>query len=538
MSSELQVEVRPVPADPSTEAQQAPAQLTQIDSESIASQLTSESETHCEPLEQCAKPSPQPKTKTCPQVNSDPNTDPSTLTTDPIQSVAQLPHDEPQSADLNNLNPTSPLSNPEQTNSLQENADETNSSQENVDDTKATEEDHKSALDVPSFSLTDFFQLMRSEQQRLQTFLLNDFESKFVTPESLAKAGFFFMLQGDRVMCAFCKMTFWGWHEGSHPVRDHFELNPRCRFLNGCDVGNEPIDKGPVELVQEEFGELDTCGNGSADVEPASSNAIKVDTPPMDCKLVTFDSVDEIDDDELSVTVTEKLDPIIPTLPKSHEMDTCSESDCASNTSDCVPADRKQLLAMMAAEKDRLRTFEIGNWPAFFISPVELARVGFFYTQSRDRVECAFCETFIYDWEPGDRPLLEHIRHSPECCLLKGEATQNTPIDREAFDRVLSIVQTIAPDIPFDHSPSNTDYDVNSDFYMHESYSQLPEVTSTSRPMVDLRFVTFEARKASFNCWSEDSVLDRDAAAAAGFYSVGPYSFCLPVLLCYFCRFY
>lgn len=378
---------------------------------------------------------------------------------------------------------------------------------------------------APYFSLTEFFTMMRSEHQRLQTFLSNGFQSKHVTPQSLAKAGFFFMLQADRVMCAFCKMTFWGWHEGSNPIRDHFELNPRCRFLNGCDVGNQPIDKGPIELIRDEFGEIDTGGNGSLNDEPQVSTSNDRTTSAIrsvDSRLVTFDSVDEIGDDELSVTLAERLDPIIPSLPKSAS-DTMLESIEVVTSSETIPADREQLLAMMANEKDRLRTFDIGNWPAFFINPVELARVGFFYTQARDRVECAFCETFIYDWEPGDRPLLEHIRHSPDCPLLKGEAANNVPIDAKAFERVLSIVETITPDFPFDNSPSTTEYDINSELYMHESYESHPEVTSvnSTRPMVDLRFVTFESRKISFDSWPDDSPLDIEAAAAAGFYSLG-----------------
>lgn len=62
---------------------------------------------------------------------------------------------------------------------------------------------------------------------------------------------------------------------------------------------------------------------------------------------------------------------------------------------------------------DRLKTFD--SWPVPFISKQELAAAGFYYTQRNDRVLCYYCNIDVGNWEVGDDPFGEHIKHSPNC---------------------------------------------------------------------------------------------------------------------------
>jgi len=71
-------------------------------------------------------------------------------------------------------------------------------------------------------------------------------------------------------------------------------------------------------------------------------------------------------------------------------------------------------------ETVRLLTF--GDWPekaADIVKPRELAKAGLFYTGQADRVQCAFCRGYIFDWEQGDRPAGEHRRHFPNCWFIR-----------------------------------------------------------------------------------------------------------------------
>ncbi|KAL2177674.1 uncharacterized protein P884DRAFT_223292 [Thermothelomyces heterothallicus CBS 202.75] len=57
-------------------------------------------------------------------------------------------------------------------------------------------------------------------------------------------------------------------------------------------------------------------------------------------------------------------------------------------------------------------------WPHKTLSPVALAKAGFFYEphlKSPDNVVCFLCEKSLDGWEENDNPVGEHLKHSPTC---------------------------------------------------------------------------------------------------------------------------
>src|SRR5687768_757317 len=65
-------------------------------------------------------------------------------------------------------------------------------------------------------------------------------------------------------------------------------------------------------------------------------------------------------------------------------------------------------------EKARLKTFE-GYWSFHQARPEELAKAGFYCLRSRDKVKCAYCDGVAGEFEYGDDPLIEHVKHFPHC---------------------------------------------------------------------------------------------------------------------------
>ena len=80
------------------------------------------------------------------------------------------------------------------------------------------------------------------EEARLNSFLYTWPSSSPVSPEDLAKAGFYFTRISDRVQCAFCFGVLRNWEEGDDALGEHRRYFPNCPFVRGEDVGNEPID--------------------------------------------------------------------------------------------------------------------------------------------------------------------------------------------------------------------------------------------------------------------------------------------------------
>lgn len=74
---------------------------------------------------------------------------------------------------------------------------------------------------------------------------------------------------------------------------------------------------------------------------------------------------------------------------------------------------------ILKREDIRLRTFS-ENFTASFLSPLALAKAGFFYVGFDDQVQCAFCRGVVRDWELNDDPNREHQRLFPSCPFILG----------------------------------------------------------------------------------------------------------------------
>lgn len=79
---------------------------------------------------------------------------------------------------------------------------------------------------------------MKSEEFRLDTFENWPLNFKKVTPETLAKQGYFSTKDGDKCKCAFCGLTNYKWSEEDTPFQEHTKYNKNCLFLKGEQAGN------------------------------------------------------------------------------------------------------------------------------------------------------------------------------------------------------------------------------------------------------------------------------------------------------------
>lgn len=65
----------------------------------------------------------------------------------------------------------------------------------------------------------------------------------------------------------------------------------------------------------------------------------------------------------------------------------------------------------------RMATFR--DWPsAMPQTPLQLAYAGFFYLGRGDHVQCFYCDGGLKNWDPTDRPWIEHARWFGNCSYL------------------------------------------------------------------------------------------------------------------------
>ncbi|XP_020321223.2 baculoviral IAP repeat-containing protein 2 isoform X1 [Oncorhynchus kisutch] len=83
---------------------------------------------------------------------------------------------------------------------------------------------------------------MRREQDRLDSF--HSWILSIITPSELAKAGFYYLGQGDRVACFTCGGQLSNWEPGDRAVSEHQRHYPNCHFVRGDRADNVSMAGG------------------------------------------------------------------------------------------------------------------------------------------------------------------------------------------------------------------------------------------------------------------------------------------------------
>uniref|UniRef100_A0A1B6CU38 RING-type domain-containing protein n=1 Tax=Clastoptera arizonana TaxID=38151 RepID=A0A1B6CU38_9HEMI len=211
------------------------------------------------------------------------------------------------------------------------------------------------------------------EVERLKTF--ERWPVSFLSPSTMAAAGFYYLNRDDVVRCAFCGVEVGCWVEGDNPKEDHRRWSPSCNFVRNLPTGNVPIDFSSNFSTRDNG--VDTCGRYG--IELRDQNGI-----------------------ETNVNIKDK--------PASLEKLGIHKIRAPS-----FPA--------YATYDARLHSYEM--WPiALKLKPNTLSEAGFFYTGKGDQTICFHCGGGLKDWEESDEPWMEHARWFSKCnfvLMIKGK---------------------------------------------------------------------------------------------------------------------
>ncbi|KAF5301489.1 hypothetical protein FQR65_LT08792 [Abscondita terminalis] len=203
------------------------------------------------------------------------------------------------------------------------------------------------SIDAPNYSHS-----LTHEAVRLQSFE-NWPMTHIVTPESLAKAGFYYLKKQDKTKCAFCNGVIVAWEVGDNPDYEHKRHFPNCSFVQQVII---PRLEHQVGDEGNRFSNLNIVSNSNL-----LDLGVNEHKGPKKSKYATFES--------------------------------------------------------------RLRSFTM--WPENIIqTPELLAQAGFYYEGCGDQVRCFHCDGGLRHWHPLDDPWTEHARWFPKCgfvLLVKGQ---------------------------------------------------------------------------------------------------------------------
>ncbi|XP_056140468.1 baculoviral IAP repeat-containing protein 2 [Lampris incognitus] len=126
---------------------------------------------------------------------------------------------------------------------------------------------------------------MRREQDRLESF--HSWTLTIITPAELAKAGFYFLGQGDRVACFSCGGQLSNWEPGDRAVSEHQRHYPNCRFVRGDRADNVSL-AGGAGAGSVLGSAAATGGSQLSGAAPALSNVSNPAMQQSEERLLTF----------------------------------------------------------------------------------------------------------------------------------------------------------------------------------------------------------------------------------------------------------
>jgi len=237
--------------------------------------------------------------------------------------------------------------------------------------------------------------ILKQEDLRLRTFDAQ-FSASFLSPLTLARAGFFYLGVADQVQCVFCRGVIGNWEVNDDPCREHLRHFPTCPFMLGLPVGNVVHgEQPPIHTLLEQTGSLpiipstrqrfDSSSRFTPQYRPNASS----DTEPLETG----------NNSRINALISESLEELGITKHQAPRYATYATRDA------------------------RLKSFT--HWPSHLKqTPRMMAEAGFFYLGVNDHVKCFHCDGGLRNWEPNDDPWMEHAQWFPRCgylILVKGD---------------------------------------------------------------------------------------------------------------------
>ncbi|XP_035267183.1 E3 ubiquitin-protein ligase XIAP [Anguilla anguilla] len=268
---------------------------------------------------------------------------------------------------------------------------------------------------------------------RLRSF--RDFPQQ-VSAERLARAGFYFTGDADRVRCFSCRQTVENWRTEDVPAERHQQASPACKYLS--------------------------CTHRLGPIPPVNGAAYDEEAEDMEYRLRTGEVVDEstyplaphMRSEDARLRSFAAWPPGAPVQPRALAQaglyylgarDRVQCFCCGGMLADWEPGDEawteherlfpncffilghdvgnepSEREASMECFEDRLQSFSGVSHP---VDPERLARAGFYSMGVSDRVRCFKCGGGLKDWQPEEDPWEEHAKEYPGCRFVVEEKGQ------------------------------------------------------------------------------------------------------------------
>lgn len=263
-----------------------------------------------------------------------------------------------------------------------------------------------------------------------------------VSAERLARAGFYFTGQADRVCCFSCHKTVENWCSGDTPVERHKEASPACKFLSCIHRNDTPLTNGPIYNENTEDMEYRLRTGSVVDETPYPMFPHLRSEEARRQTFILWPSTAPVrprDLAEAGLFYLGERDQVqcfcCGGMLNGWETGDTAWGEHAKHYSNCffilghdvgnIPlqdfeeescsSQSTNAYANMENFEERLASFAGVQHP---VDPERLARAGFYSTGTEDKVKCFSCGGGLKGWQPEENPWEEHAKYYPGCSFL------------------------------------------------------------------------------------------------------------------------
>ncbi|KAI5620628.1 E3 ubiquitin-protein ligase XIAP, partial [Silurus asotus] len=273
--------------------------------------------------------------------------------------------------------------------------------------------------------------------------------SEQLPAERLARAGFYFTGESDRVCCFSCHHTVENWHQGDIPEQRHLYVSPSCMFLKCVHHMNHAGTASSGSIYDEEAEDMEfrlrTGEVMDETVYPKIPHMKSEDarlrtfhnwpswSPVQPCDLAQAGffyvpesdiQIDRVQCFCCAGMLTNWEDGDDPWQEHTRVYPNCFfilGHDVGNIPSEQPRQGSSGHSSSMESFEERLESYRDRAHP---ISHERLARAGFFSTGLQDSVICFKCGGRLKNWQPDEDPWEEHAKHYPGCSFLLTEKGQ------------------------------------------------------------------------------------------------------------------
>ncbi|XP_077466480.1 E3 ubiquitin-protein ligase XIAP-like [Stigmatopora argus] len=277
--------------------------------------------------------------------------------------------------------------------------------------------------------------------------------SEQVPAERLARAGFYFTGEADRVRCFSCRMTVENWCRGDTPVERHKEVSPLCKFLRCTHRSNFQNSSQLTESRYNEEAEDMEYRLRTGEIVDETTYPLVPHMRSEDARHQTFSSWPS----SVPVTSRDLAQAGLYYLGQrdrvqcfccggmlsgweagdtawgehgkhfpycffilGHDVGNIPSEDSTGEENHRSPP-QVNPGSPMGSFQERMASFSGIQHP---IDHARLARAGFYSTGTGDRVMCFRCGGGLKSWQPDEDPWEEHAKSYPGCSFLLEEKGQ------------------------------------------------------------------------------------------------------------------